>query len=284
MLNPFFSVIIPTYNRGHTILRAINSVLGQSFKNLELIIIDDGSTDDTQDILNQVTDKRIRYIKQNKSGVSSARNNAAKIAKGSWLCFLDSDDEWLKDKLDLQFTYLKENPSCKILHGEEIWFRNGVRVNPKKKHYKGGGDQFERSLKLCIISPSTVCLEKESFFRLGLFDESFIVCEDYDLWLRYTSQLPVGYISKPLINKYGGHDDQLSSQYKAMDFYRVKAIVKLLKQNSLKDSQIELAKKELIIKSDILIKGYQKHNRIDQLKILKKILNAVDLSQFPRQK
>ena len=140
-MNPFFSVIIPTYNRAHMLERAIKSVLAQTYKNFELIVVDDGSTDETKELLSKYKD--IHYYKIDNSGVSFARNFGVSKSKGKYLCFLDSDDEWLNEKLKAQYQQI-ENTRCLIVYGEETWFRNGIRVNKKKIHQKSGGDIFNR--------------------------------------------------------------------------------------------------------------------------------------------
>jgi len=267
-----FSIIIPTFNRSSVIERAIESVLNQSFTDFELIIVDDGSTDETKTLLNKY-ENRIQYIYQENKGVSAARNLGVKEAKGKWLAFLDSDDEWLNKKLELQNKYIENNPGIKIVHGNEIWIRNGVRVNQMKKHAKGGGDQFIRSLDLCLISPSTVALRKDLYCELGGFREDFVVCEDYDLWLKITHQYEVGFIEEDLIKKYGGHEDQLSRQFYGMDLWRVKSIVSLLKESSLEINQRETALKVLNKKMKVLEKGALKHqnkNLLKELDLLKK--------------
>lgn len=257
MSSTFVSVIIPTYNRASVLKRAINSVLNQTYKNIELIIIDDGSTDETQELLDQLN---LESIKTTNGGVSKARNLGIQQAQGKWLAFLDSDDEWLPEKLEKQIAFSNANPNINIIHGEEIWIRNGVRVNPKHKHKKGGGDQFLPSLKLCAISPSTVMLKKSIFNEHILFREDFPCCEDYDLWLRLTSVMNVGFIDEFLIKKYGGHEDQLSQKYKAMDYWRVKSIDWIFKNRDLSTERKNAALEELFKKSKVLLKGYEKHD------------------------
>lgn len=280
MNNPFFSVIIPSYNRIEVLPRAIDSVLKQSYENFELIIVDDGSTDQTSEYLSQLKDSRIKTVFQENKGVATARNKGSQIAQGKWLAFLDSDDEWLEHKLSSQYNYINNHRNVPLVHGEELWVRNGKRVNPKKKHQKAGGDQFQRSLELCVISPSTAVINKDIFKEIGLFDPNFIVCEDYDLWLRLTCQYLVGFISDPLIIKYGGHKDQLSRKYKAMDYYRVRSMVKLLNDNKLNDEKKSYVLLELEKKVQILNLGYQKHGQFKAILELKELLNAVNLGHL----
>lgn len=262
-MQPYISVIIPTHNRVKVLRRAVDSVLGQSYSRWELIVVDDGSTDDTSLYLNELASHpKVACLRHENAGVSSARNRGVERAQGEWIAFLDSDDEWLPQKLELQVECLHQNSGHMITHGEEIWIRNGVRVNPMKKHQKSGGDLFERSLQLCCISPSTVMIHRSVFDEVGAFREDFPVCEDYDLWLRITSRYPVAYTREFLIKKYGGAQDQLSRRYKAMDYWRIKAIAHCLESNALNVKQVQLAKQELVKKARILLKGYRKHQNL----------------------
>lgn len=262
-LNPLVSVIIPTYNRADVLDRAIESVLNQTYENFELIIIDDGSTDKTfEQLAKYESSTKVQTFSINNHGVSFARNLGIKKASGEFIAFLDSDDEWLAHKLASQMDYLKNYPEVNWIHTEEIWIRNGVRVNPMKKHQKGGGDQFLASIDLCLISPSTVLLKKELLLEEGGFDETYPVCEDYNLWLDLSLKHPIGFISEACIRKYGGHEDQLSRKYFAMDYYRVKTLDRLLKTKILNKDQFEKTKSVLLKKSKILLKGFIKHNNL----------------------
>ena len=256
------SVIVPTYNRAHTLKRAIDSVYKQTYKNIELIVVDDGSVDNTEKVINEKFEKII-YIKTTNKGVSAARNKGIEISRGKYICFLDSDDEWLSNKVEKQIT-LMENSSFRWVHGEERWIRNGVRVNPRKVHKKSGGDIFIRSLHLCLISPSTVLLEKDLLLEFNGFDENYLVCEDFDLWLRILLKFEIGFISDELIIKYGGHNDQLSARYKAMDDFRIKTFEKLLDDEDLSDERKRELVKVALKKCDILISGYQKHGHLEK--------------------
>ena len=138
-------VILPTHNRAYCLDRSIHSVLSQSYHDLRLMIIDDGSKDDTKKIIETFQkDSRVNYLHQDNQGVSAARNLGIRHAQGEWIAFLDSDDEWLPNKLEKQVKYLEENPTCRFVHSDEIWMRNGVRVNPKKKFDKNSEDLFRR--------------------------------------------------------------------------------------------------------------------------------------------
>jgi glycosyltransferase involved in cell wall biosynthesis len=264
------SVIIPTFNRSNVVRRAIDSVLLQTYKNFELIIVDDGSTDDTHDILKDyIVSERIIYVRSENKGVSAARNLGVSLSNGEYISFLDSDDEWLPCKLQMQIDLIKQGPELECVHGEEIWIRNAKRVNQKKIHQKFGGDIFEKCLGLCLISPSAVMISKRLYTEMNGFDEDYIVCEDYDLWLKITSLYKVGFIKEPIITKYGGHDDQLSAKYFAMDYYRVKSMDRILKIRDLSNERVSLVKETIVKKASILLKGYEKHNNMkDHAEIL----------------
>lgn len=262
----FVDVIIPTFNRAEYLERSIQSVLNQTYKNFKLYIVDDGSTDKTSEVLRVFEDDlRVSILKQVNKGVSSARNLAVANSSSPWISFLDSDDEWLPNKLEKQFNFLKINSTCRFLHSEEIWIRNGVRVNPKIKHNKNSIDLFKRSLEFCLISPSTVVMKRDLFLEHGEFDETFIVCEDYDLWIQILAFEEIGFLPEFVTKKYGGHADQLSTKFVAMDYWRIKSMIKLLNRN------IDQVKKDLVMeeikkKLPILLKGYEKHQNLEHHK------------------
>lgn len=267
------SVLIPTFNRAGTILRAINSVLKQSYENLECIVVDDASTDETLKLLSQVTDPRLKIytLKENK-GVSSARNFGFSKSSGEWIALLDSDDEWLPQRLEKQLEFAKNHPDLPLIHGEEIWIRNGKRVNPKKIHEKSGGKIFRNCLHLCLISPSATLMKKSLYLEMNGFREDYPVCEDYELWLRVTSRYEVGFIEDPIITKYGGHDDQLSAKYKAMDFWRVKAMDEICSSGEVRGGDKKELVEVLLRKCEILKKGYLKHNNMENLPFIEELV------------
>ncbi|MAI87260.1 MAG: glycosyl transferase [Candidatus Marinimicrobia bacterium] len=263
------SVIIPTYNRKKTLARAIQSVINQSLSPFEILIIDDGSNDGTEEWVKE-NFQNIKYIYQNNRGVSSARNIGIENANGDWVAFLDSDDEWLPNKLHEQLKAIESNPEVKFFHTNEIWIRNGVRVNQMKKHKKYGGYIFEKCLDMCRVSPSSVLIQKEVFDNIGVFDESLRVCEDYDLWLRITSKYPVVFLDVPLIYKYGGHADQLSKVNDGIEFYRIQSLEKIINSGFLGDEQKVMAVNALVNKMKIYSKGLKKRKKLDALQDIKK--------------
>jgi glycosyltransferase involved in cell wall biosynthesis len=256
------SCIIPTFNRAHVLERAVQSVLNQTYCDLECIVVDDASTDETHALLEKIYDPRLKLIRLEKNrGVSAARNCGAREARGQWLAFLDSDDEWLAHKLEEQVKLALDPHEHPLIHSNEIWVRNGVRVNAKSIYEKGGGDQFARSCQSCVIGPSTVMIKASVFWELDGFREDFEVCEDYEFWLRYLASREVSFISEPLIVKYGGHDDQLSRRYKAMDDWRLRALLELLEHKCLSFAQQQVVFAEIQRKGRILLIGYEKHQR-----------------------
>ncbi|RPJ76371.1 MAG: glycosyltransferase family 2 protein [Alphaproteobacteria bacterium] len=276
-MSPLISVIIPTYNRSRVLLRAIDSVLAQSFKNFELIVVDDGSTDETSELLAPLIKlNQIKYLKQENAGVSAARNIGARNASGEYITFLDSDDEWLPSKLQEQVRFFESNPSFRIVYGDEVWIRNGRRVNQKAIHKKSGGWIFSECVQQCLIAPSSVMIEKKLFFEMGGFDEKFVVCEDYDLWLKISATFEIGFIANPIIIKHGGHVDQLSTKFFAMDLWRMKAMFGILKTRKL-----QLEYKSAVIDSmkrrgAILMQGYQKHGNENDYQLVSEMLREVD--------
>ena len=260
--NPLVSVIIPTYNRGWILKEAIESVLSQDFEDFELIVVDDGSTDNTCDILDGYA-RDIIVLRQDNRGVSAARNAGIAFASGQFIAFLDSDDLWLPVKLASQVDFFNSNPDALISQTEELRIRNGKRVNPKKRHKKFSGMIFKYSLSLCIVSPSAVMLKKSLLDKTGVFDERFPACEDYDLWLRISCKYPVYLIDTPLIIKRGGHEDQLSKTPK-LDKYRIQALKKIIESSLLAKDQRINAVKMLKQKCKIYAQGCLKRGRNDE--------------------
>lgn len=254
------SAIIPTYNRVQVLPRAIQSVLVQTLPAHEIIIVDDGSTDNTAETVAEQF-PQCRYIEQSNQGVSAARNRGIEVATGEWLAFLDSDDEWLPGKLEAQRDLLQQHSDIKICHTEEIWIRNGKRVNQMKKHAKSGGHIFQNCLPLCVISPSSVIIHRSLFEEIGTFDEDLPACEDYDLWLRICASYPAAFAEQPQIKKYGGHDDQLSQKYWGMDRFRIQALEKIIQSDRLNSDDRSAAIKTLVSKAGILAQGAIKRGK-----------------------
>ena len=256
------SVVIPTLNRINTLQRALDSVINQTYKPAEIIVVDNGSSDGTLKFLREQYPK-ITILTENKIGVSSARNKGIKNSINQWIALLDSDDAWHPKKLEIQTSMLDSAlKEYNLIHTDEVWFRNNKHINQMKKHKKQGGYIFERCLSLCCISPSSVLFKKNILDKVGLFDESLPVCEDYDMWLKICSSEEVLFAQDKLTYKYGGHKDQLSKSYWGMDRFRIKSIENIIKNFDLTYKQKKQAKKELIKKLKIIINGAFKRNNL----------------------
>jgi glycosyltransferase involved in cell wall biosynthesis len=263
--NPCISVVIPTYNRFWILKEAIDSVLSQKFTDYEVIVVDDGSIDETAALLSDYGD-RIVTIHQENKGVSAARNAGILTAKGCYIAFLDSDDTWLPEKLSCQMDFFQSHSEAVISQTDEIWVRNGVRVNPKSRHKKPSGMIFESSLQLCLVSPSAVMIKKSLFDEIGLFNEAFPACEDYDLWLRIGLYYPIYLIERQLVVKRGGHTDQLSRN-PGLDRYRIHSIVNILENHSLTALCYQAAVDILREKCRIYAEGCTKRGRADEAEL-----------------
>lgn len=258
------SVIVPSYNRAHCISRALESIRAQTFVPQEIIVVDDGSTDKTRELVTK-SYPEASYLYQSHLGVSAARNKGVAHASCEWIAFLDSDDSWFTEKLNIQLAALKNNPGYLIHHCDEIWIRNGKRVNPMNKHRKRGGWIYAHCLPLCAISPSTVIIDRELFLREKGFNQDLPACEDYDLWLRLCAKYPVLYTDQHLVTRFGGHVDQLSKKYWGMDRFRVASLENILQTGILDQENQKKTLETLVKKLQILINGARKR---DNKKIL----------------
>ncbi len=241
---PFFSVIMPTFNRRPFLETAVDSVLEQTFSDLELIVIDDGSTDGTKELISKYSDKRIIYMHQKNRGVANARNKGISLSRGSFIAFLDSDDRWKPEKLKMTADYIKKFSDINIFHTEEVWYRNGKLLSQKEKHKKPTGSVYKYALPLCCISISTAVINKDVFGKVGTFDEEMEACEDYDFWLRATNKHEVKLIPEYLTIKDGGRGDQLSSSVWGLDRFRIKALEKMLSSGDLSEEDREVTLSE----------------------------------------
>ncbi len=256
------TVVIPTYNRSGILKTALDSVLNQTWQDFELMVVDDGSTDNTAAMIAENYAKRVRYIYQENRGAAAARNTGIKAATHDLVAFLDSDDQFDKRKLELQVAAMLQEPQYLVSHTQEIWFRRGKFLNQKKKHRKESGYIFERCLELCAVGMSTIMARKSLFDEVGLFDEGMPCCEDYDLWLRASVKHQFLLVDQPLTIKDGGRPDQLSCLHRVgMDRYRINSIHNLLNTEKLKSEQRELAVRELVKKCTIYGNGCLKHGR-----------------------
>lgn len=259
------TVIIPTYNREKFLIRSVSSVLRQSMSCSEIIIIDDGSIDNSINVLKRIfsdTSIPCSIVHQTNRGPAAARNRGVEKAHFPYIAFLDSDDHWKKNKLKVQFEALQKSPNSMISHTREIWMRRGEHLNQKKIHIPRNGNIFDHCLKLCAVGMSTVMVKKEIFHEIGYFDESLQCCEDYDYWLRVSSKYEFLLVDKPLTVKEGGRDDQVSFIHRqGMDRLRLYALKKILATGQLDPQQYTIAVEEFVKKSNIYGKGCLKHGK-----------------------
>jgi len=256
----FVSVVIPTYQRSALLPQALESVRRQTRPAGEVIVVDDGSTDGSGEMLRREF-PWARYLPQENAGVSAARNRGIAAALGDWIALLDSDDAWLPEKLERQLAALAAAPSHRVCHTDELWIRNGRRVNPGRRHAKRGGRIFRHCLPLCAISPSAALIHRSVFDRVGRFDEALPACEDYDLWLRITAVYPVLLVDEPLVEKHGGHADQLSRTVTGLDRYRIRALVGILSGDDLGPDERDAAAATLRDKCRIWADGAERRGR-----------------------
>jgi GT2 family glycosyltransferase len=260
---PLVSVIIPTFNRAHLVVEAIDSVLQQRDPSCEVIVVDDGSTDATPQALARYAEQ-VRIERQPQRGVAAARNHGVRVARGRWLAFLDSDDQWLPGKLTAQRAFHASADDIEISQTEEIWLRNGRRIKRHAHHQQPAGDFFMPSLERCLVSASAVMLSRDLFESTGGFDEGLVVCEDYDLWLRIARRSAIGFIPTPLVIKRAGHGDQLSERYWGMDRFRVAALSRLLLDDGLDPNRRDAVVDVMMRKCTILAHGARRRQREEE--------------------
>lgn len=271
------SVVIPTYNRAGFLKQTIDSVLAQSYPAKEIIVVDDGSTDETLSFLENYGNQiRVISLRENR-GVSYARNRGITAAKSEYIAFLDSDDHWFPEKLEKQVVFHQNNPRYKLSYTDESWQYNGKKKKKKAHHRKPSGDIFIPSLSRTLIGPSSVIIHQSVFEHVGVFDENLPVCEDYDLWLRITRYYPVGLVDEELIVKIAGHGDQLSFNSPMMDQFRIQSMEKQL---DITPPKRDILIKTLIEKCRIIMEGAEKRGQSQTYTLfLKKYEQYVKLTQ-----
>lgn len=222
-MKPLVSVIIPTYNRAITIKRAIDSVLRQSYKNIELIIVDDCSTDNTVNIVNSYEDERIRMIcLSHNSGANIARNKGICVANGEYIAFQDSDDEWLRDKLETQLKYMIDTGKKVCYCPYTLYENNAKRIIPT---YAERTDIYESKVedilrKKNVISTQTLIIHKEVIETVGMFESTLRRLQDYEFVIRICQKFEVAYVNRPLVNVFRVRDCISNSRVFLADAYK----------------------------------------------------------------
>ncbi len=262
------SVIIPTFNRAPMLAAAVDSVFSQSLLPAEVIIVDDGSTDDTEQgvlSLGAAAPVAVRYLRQPNRGPAAARNAGIIMAGEKILAFLDADDQWHYRKLETQYRAMTQAPEYLLSHTRETWYRRGRLLNQKRRHQPPHGAIFERCLPLCCVGMSTVMARRVLFDQFGMFDESLRCCEDYDLWLRVAAHCPFLLIEQALTIKHGGRDDQVSVRYRlGMDRFRIQALGTMLQRGDTTGRHRRLLVEEMTRKCVIYGRGCLKHGKQEE--------------------
>lgn len=216
------SVIIPTYNRENTIIRAIQSVLNQTYTDIEVIVVDDGSTDMTGEKVRNIGDERVKYILLDKnSGPSNARNIGVLNAKGEWIAFQDSDDAWYADKLEKQIVYAEENTKFALIYCSYRLITASEKsylVPPKQYERLKEGNILNSLLLQNVIGTPTILVRKDVFERVGGFDSSYKALEDWEFVLRVAREYEIGFVPEVLVDAYllsGGVSSNVSAYYES---------------------------------------------------------------------
>ena len=238
--------------------RAIDSVLRQTIPVNELIVIDDGSSDDTPEVLTSYGTAVQTIRLPERYGVSYARNLGVKRSVGQWIAFLDSDDEWTADKMEHQVAFITAYPFLCLIESDERWIRHNRPFNKKHYHHKKSGWIFNQSLDRCMISPSAIMMPR-LLLQDFPFDPLLPACEDYDNWLAITRFFPIGVLETVNVVRYGGHSNQLSQHFSAMDHFRVISLFRHI-QHEKKQHVRVLMSTVFFKKCKILIDGAVKRN------------------------
>ena len=227
--NPTVSVIIPTYNRAYLIDRAIQSVLNQSYQDFEMIIVDDGSTDDTKEVVTefQEQDKRIRYIRHEKNkGGSAARNTGIKSAEGDYVAFLDDDDEWLPAKIEKQVVKFQDSlDEVGVIYSGFFYVsdKTGKVISESVPTLRG--NVYANLLSGCILGSPTPLIRKTCFQKAGLYDDRLPSCQDWDMWIRLSKHYTFDFIPD-ILAKHHVHGKQISVDLNAKIQARKTLIIK----------------------------------------------------------
>lgn len=238
---PLVSVVLPTYNRARTLARAVRSVLNQGYQNLELIVVDDGSIDETPAIMATFADPRVRYLKLEKNeGASSARNHGLKAATGAYIAFQDSDDEWLSDKLERQVEVALASGGrdvsvfhIKVLYGRDEARNFGVgRVCcvPQITQPEASRDYVKMTHLQNLMSPQTLMFSRSVLEKVGYFDTLLVNSVDWDFSLRLVRHTKVLFIEEPLVICYI-QDDSISTLRRNMVRSQLRILLKLNRQD-----------------------------------------------------
>jgi glycosyltransferase involved in cell wall biosynthesis len=224
---PLVSVIIPTYNSASFVRQSVESVLRQTYDNFEVIVVDDGSTDNTEAVLLSYKDA-IRYIKKNNGGPSGARNLGINEAKGEFIAFQDADDIWLPEKLQLQIEHFKQNPHLGVVFTGSVRFNESglLDSNIRKGYTVPTGMIFDKLLTEHFVAMPSVMVRKSCLDEIGLFEETLIGNEDFNLYLRLARKYAFGFVNQVLVH-IRIHENNLSDNLEQMCEDEIKNLDKI---------------------------------------------------------
>ena len=214
---PLVSAVIPTYNYARYVAGAVESVLAQSFDDLEIVVVDDGSTDETADTLHPFLE-RIRYIHQEHRGLAAARNTGIRVARGPYVAFLDSDDLWLPEKVSVQISRLDGDPAVGLVYGEAALFTEtspGTTTLHSYWAHHPSGKILPWLVRQNVVPSPTPMVRRQLFDQVGPFDETLSACEDWDMWIRIARVSEFAYVDRVLA-KYRVHAANMSLDYERM--------------------------------------------------------------------
>jgi len=217
-MHELISVVIPVYNAADKIKDCLDSVWSQSGVTLEVIVVDDGSTDNLAERVHEICGDSVRYIRQDNAGPAAARNRGIREAQGAYIAFLDADDIWLPGKLAKQLHIFESNQALGLCFTDMKHYENGMKVHDSYLHeknyvYASGGWIYENLLRHCFVFTPTVMVRKRVLDDLGGFNESFKIGEDYELWLRISSKYEADFIDEPLVIRHRHADNITSDSY-----------------------------------------------------------------------
>jgi len=252
------SVMIPTYNYGHFLGEAIQSVLDQTFQDFEIIVVDDGSTDNTREVVNSFKDTRVRYIYQDHRGVSAAQNAAIYAASGEYITGVAADDLFLPQNLEIKVKLLDSRPDVGLVYSDAYLFDNntGDNIGRLWRDPKGSHPRFDRVKAVqqplkellcngCFIMPQASMMRRQVFAAVGYYDESLPTHEDWDLIIRVVQRFPIELIDTPLL-KIRRHSTNLTGSQEKMYLGAAAAANKVMRSGSLSGDELKLLKERLL--------------------------------------
>jgi len=250
-MNDGVSVIIPTYNASRYVTEAVDSVLNQDYDNCEIIVVDDGSTDDTREALRKYEGK-IRYIYQENGGPAKARNTGIISSQGDYIAFLDADDLWLPGKLRKQIDFLHRHSQYAMVYTDMKHVVEGKIVHEsylKERNYRyvSSGFIYENLLRECFIFTPTVIVERECLEKVGLFREDLRISEDYDLWLRIADEYEIGFLDEPLVIR-NRHESNLTGDRYLYITSCIQLFEELLEKNKENRKRVKIIKEALAVR------------------------------------